>query len=528
MTPQNGTYVVLETEHAALRQRVAELERSEQRLRAVFEGITDVILVMDQDGRYLDILPTNPDLLYKPSQELIGKTLHEVMPTAVADQFLLIVRQVLLTGVLDTIEYMLPIQGNEIWFNATLKPVSDTTIVLVARDITARKRAEEALRRDQAFFRAGPLVFFNWNSAEGWPVETVSPNVWHMFGYHADDFITGRVPYFSIVFPNDRERIIAEVQAHSAAGVSTFQQEYRILHSRGEIRWIYDFTTVIRNAQGTITNYYGYLLDITQHKQAEERLRANEAWLQTIIESNPIGVVITSAADGTVLYANEQLGQTFAIPIDQLIGQQAPNFYARTADREQFIQNVVCGDGLHSQEVEMKKLDGTCFWAVLSSRKLEFAGQEVIYSSVYDITERKQAERERLALHEQIIAAQQSAIRELSTPLIPIADGVVIMPLIGSIDSARAQQILETLLEGISRYRSRVAILDVTGVQVMDTQIASALSRAAKAVQLLGAQVILTGIHPQVAQTLVHLGVELDGIITRSTLQAGIAYVLQR
>jgi anti-anti-sigma factor len=144
------------------------------------------------------------------------------------------------------------------------------------------------------------------------------------------------------------------------------------------------------------------------------------------------------------------------------------------------------------------------------------------------IEQQKQAEAERAGLHEQIIEAQRAALRELSTPLIPVSDNVVIMPLIGTIDTGRAQQVMETLLEGVAHYQARLAILDITGVSIVDTQVAQALIGAAQAVKLLGAQVILTGIQPQIAQTLVHLGVDLSGIETRGSLQNGIAYALRQ
>lgn len=101
------------------------------------------------------------------------------------------------------------------------------------------------------------------------------------------------------------------------------------------------------------------------------------------------------------------------------------------------------------------------------------------------------------------------------------------MPLIGTVDSRRAQLVLETLLEGIAAYQAQVAILDITGVQIVDTQVANALIDAAQAVRLLGADVVLTGIRPEVAQTLVGIGADLSGIITCSTLQSGIAYALR-
>jgi anti-anti-sigma regulatory factor len=147
-------------------------------------------------------------------------------------------------------------------------------------------------------------------------------------------------------------------------------------------------------------------------------------------------------------------------------------------------------------------------------------------SMLVDVTERKRAEkalRQSIVL-EETIQAQNAVLAELSTPLIPISDQIVAMPLIGSVDSRRAQQVIETLLQGIATTGAKVAILDITGVPVVDTQVADALIRAAQAVKLLGAQVVLTGIRPEVAQTLVGLGTDLRGIVTRSSLQGGIAY----
>jgi anti-anti-sigma regulatory factor len=143
-----------------------------------------------------------------------------------------------------------------------------------------------------------------------------------------------------------------------------------------------------------------------------------------------------------------------------------------------------------------------------------------------DVTQRKNAEtllRQQIKL-EETIQAQNAVLAELSTPLIPISDEVMVMPLVGAVDSKRAQQVLESLLQGIASCRARIAILDITGVPVVDTQVANALIRAAQAVKLLGAHVVLTGIRPEVAQTLIGLGADLSGIITRSSLQSGIAY----
>jgi rsbT co-antagonist protein RsbR len=144
-----------------------------------------------------------------------------------------------------------------------------------------------------------------------------------------------------------------------------------------------------------------------------------------------------------------------------------------------------------------------------------------------DITDRKRAEQERDALQKQIIESQQAFLRELSTPLVPLAAGVLAMPLIGSVDTARASQIIESLLNGIAAQRARLALLDITGVRVVDTHVASTLVQAARAAKLLGAEVVLTGINAEVASALVRLGADLGDVVTRSTLESGIAYAYE-
>jgi PAS domain S-box-containing protein len=193
------------------------------------------------------------------------------------------------------------------------------------------------------------------------------------------------------------------------------------------------------------------------------------------------------------------------------------------------IDALLAGQITHSRNPNIRKDSEviTCQWynALLHDRNGVVTG---VLSQVEDVSAQEQAEQERLALKESVIRGQQAALREISTPLIPVAAGVVVMPLVGTIDSNRAQQILETLLEGISERQAYQAILDITGVRVVDTQVAQALVRTAQAAGLLGAQVILTGIGAEVAQTLVSLGADLRGITTYSTLQAGIAAVLAR
>jgi anti-anti-sigma factor len=110
----------------------------------------------------------------------------------------------------------------------------------------------------------------------------------------------------------------------------------------------------------------------------------------------------------------------------------------------------------------------------------------------------------------------------------PIISGVVVMPLVGALDNSRAAHVLEALLQGVSANRASIAIVDITGVPDINGDAAAILIRAAQAVRLVGAEVVLTGIQPSIARTLIELGVDLSGVVTRGTLKSGIAYALRR
>jgi rsbT co-antagonist protein RsbR len=131
-----------------------------------------------------------------------------------------------------------------------------------------------------------------------------------------------------------------------------------------------------------------------------------------------------------------------------------------------------------------------------------------------------------LAERERALEAQRQLIQELSAPIVPIHAGVLLLPLVGAVDSRRATQIMESALEQIVRYQADVLILDITGVPLVDTGVANYLIQMARAVTLLGARVALVGIGAEIAQTVVQLGVDLRDIIIRANLQDGISYAL--
>jgi rsbT co-antagonist protein RsbR len=129
---------------------------------------------------------------------------------------------------------------------------------------------------------------------------------------------------------------------------------------------------------------------------------------------------------------------------------------------------------------------------------------------------------------EEVILRQQQEMMELSTPVVKLWEGVLALPLIGTLDSARTQIVMEALLQKIVETGSRVAIIDITGVPTVDTLVAQHLLKTITAARLMGADCIISGIRPQIAQTIVHLGVELGDVITKSNLADAFTLALQR
>lgn len=120
----------------------------------------------------------------------------------------------------------------------------------------------------------------------------------------------------------------------------------------------------------------------------------------------------------------------------------------------------------------------------------------------------------------------EAVISELAVPVVPLLEGVIVLPLVGSLDTRRAQQVIESLLTGIAEQQADVAIIDITGVPIVDTQVASSLGQAIRAASLLGARVVITGIGARIAQTLVALDIDFSSVTTCANLRDGIEAAL--
>jgi len=266
-------------------------------------------------------------------------------------------------------------------------------------------------------------------------------------------------------------------------------------------------------------------------RELESALATSEDRFDALVTGVQVGVVI-QAPNAEIIFCNDLALELLGLTRDQMLGKTSmdPSWNVIHEDGSPFpgethpvpvaiatrkpVRNVVMG--------VYRPVTKDRAWILVNAMpQLTPEGELVqVVCTFADISERVAAE--------EMVRRQAEMLAELSTPLIPISDKAVVVPLIGVVDERRAAQVIEILASGVTERRAELAILDMTGVPIVDMQAAQALMRAAAVVRLLGAKMVLTGVRPPVARMLVDLGVELGDITLLSTLQSGIAYAFEK
>ncbi|MFP4436633.1 MAG: PAS domain S-box protein [Chloroflexaceae bacterium] len=532
MTSDVETIQTLRAENARLQQRIAELEQQAEPmpattpavdLRSILQGVVAhipaTLLVQDLQGYTL--LTDQHTIIEQVAPAAVnGSADLAHFPAEVQATWHTAAQQVSATGQPVELEATVGHGSEARNFRVSGFPLYAAGETLVATaglvtEITRQRQTEEQLRLAQfCLDHCGDSVY--WVDATGHH-RYVNDTACQRLGYTHAELLSKRVVDIDLEMTEETWEVAWK--ATRKYGTLTFES----LHSSKEERIL----PVEIAANYLEFDEKAFLCifarDISGRKQMADELRT----FQALVENAPDAIAVTDM-EGVVVYANPAYHALHGYG-DATVGMHlgatvAPEAEALASDAMQTVRKA----GIwHGASVNQRH-DGSRFPVQSSLFALwdERGATQAIAVINRDMTSVKQAEDARAELQQQIIDAQQATLRELSTPLIPITDHVVMLPLIGVVDSRRAQQVLEALLEGVARYQARMLILDITGMQVIDTRVAGAIIRAAQAVRLLGAQVLLTGIGPEIAQTIVHLGIDLSGIDTRGSLQAGIAHAL--
>lgn len=338
----------------------------------------------------------------------------------------------------------------------------------------------------------------------------------------ADRLLARNLGLFGII-------VLIEVIVAAIAGVIFIVRPIRIMAqatqqlAEGDLTTTIDTTRNMGDLSILATSFNNMVAQLRQH---EENLRLAEIRYRKLVEKVPTIIYTMNLQTHHMIYISPRF--------ETMIGER-PEYYlnddqkwldlVHPDDRSSYLRRVQQSTETghaHMLEYRIQRHDGSYVWVrddgVVTH---DDAGHlHELQGTMLDISERKEAE--------EIIQMQAETMRELSTPLLYIGDNVALMPVIGALDSQRATQMMETLLKGVESRGAKIVILDITGVSVVDTQVARAIIDMESSVRLLGARMMLTGVRPDVAQAIVGLGIDLHTIMTHSTLQSGIGYVLQK
>jgi rsbT co-antagonist protein RsbR len=524
--------------HADLHRRIRELEESERLFRGFVEETDDIITRTDADGALLYLNPAAARSLELTAAACAGRRLFDFLhpedrkrveaelSDGIAHQSTSVTLESRFVGGSGQILELL-------WrFNLRYDEGRLTAINAIARDIRDRKRIEQSLREREAGLAEAQRIAHlgNWNLDI--PTDSLSwtDEIYRIFGLTPQEFKANRGAFFERVHPDDAAYVVRENEA-ALANERPYSVEHRIIRPNGEVRHVFQKAEVTFDESGAPVRFFGTVQDITEQVEADAARREREMRLrmfESLVEHAMDGITVTDLT-GRTEYVNPAFLRECGVSDPEAARQRdLVTFYADEEARrfQGEIMAEVLSSGHWQGRLWAARADGSRYLAHTSMVVLTDPTEKpvAVASFTRNITAEYEVERQREALQEQMIEAHQATIRALATPLIPLAEGLIAMPLVGTIDGARAQQIVETLLRGISDQRARTAIMDITGVKLVDAAVADGLLRAARAARLLGAEVILTGVSPEVARVLVELSIDMGGLVTCSTIERGIAH----
>jgi len=365
---------------------------TEIQLKDLFAAITDVILVVDENGRYLEIAPTDPTLLYMPANKILGKTIKEIFPAEQAEFFLSKIRETLSAKKAINLEYSLMIGDKEVSFLGTLSTLSVNKVVLVARDITELKKVQEKFRESEEKYRQlteltpdgilvhvdGKIVYAN--SASAKILGATEPK--GLVGRSVLDFVH---PDFQVIVKERVNNIIQENEIALAIQEQLIRLDGSVIYA--------EVTAIPFNYQNKKAVQVVFS-DITSRKQSEDRLRESEEKFRSITEQIKEMVYITDIK-GIITYVSPASLQIFGFLPEEMQARDFTDFLDESQIPKAitaFTQATSLGVPSSGLELLMKRKDGTLFTGELNGVVYKLPDYPGTLGLIRDITNRKQAE----------------------------------------------------------------------------------------------------------------------------------------
>ena len=361
-------------------------------MQALFASMQDAVLVIDQNGVYQRVAPTNPNKSYLKPEQVIGKTLDDFFPPEQVEKFHKVIQQVLETGETEQIEYQLKINGYSPWFESSISPMDANTTIWVARDISERKQTEAKLQLQSAALEAAAntIVITNRDGIIEWANSAFEG----LTGFDPVEAI-GEKPGALLKSGKQGPKFYEDLWRTILSG-NTWHDELVNRRKDGNLYFEEMTITPLRDADNEISHFIAVKQDITERKKAEEALVKSEKEYRTLFENMPIGLYRTSA-DGHILDANMALVNMFGYPSrSALLAQKADELYADPELDNKFKSEILTKGLLSAFEAEFRRYDQQTFWAEDYVHVIYDADGHPLYyeGSLINITDRKKAEND--------------------------------------------------------------------------------------------------------------------------------------
>ncbi len=488
-------------------------EQKNLELAAIVESSDDAIVGKTLEGMIVSWNRGAEQIYGYTAEEVKGRNISMLMPDDRGDEMkgiLSKVREGAQVAHHETIR--ISKDGRRIPMSMTISPMRDAHGKIVGassigRDITLQKDVEEKLKLASTYNRS--LI-----EASLDPLVTIGP----------DGTITDVNKATELATGHPREKLIGtdfcsyftEPDKARAGYQQVFEKGFvtdyplTIRHKDGKLIDVLYNASVYRDIQGNVLGVFAAARDITEKKLAE-------SYNRSLIEAS-LDPLVTIGPDGTITDVNKATELATGCSREKLIGTDFCTYFTEPDKARAGYQQAFNEGSVRDYPLEIRHSKGQVISVLYNASVYRDDKGDIIglFAAARDITLQKQT-MERLS-------EQQKAFMEVSVPVVRIWNRIILVPLIGVFDSKRAQLLTETLLASIEDAQAKIAILDISGIPIMDTLVAKHLLSTVAAARLMGTECFITGIRASISQTLVHLGIDLSGVVTKTTLDEGIKH----
>jgi len=378
------------------RKRVEEALRvSEAQLSGLFAAMNDVVIVFDRTGKYISIAPTHPDLLIKPSEELIGKTLYDVFPKCEAESFSKDILAVLETRKIRQVEYSMLISGQTTWFTATISPMQEDTVLWVAHDITRRKRVEEELVKEQYDMQAlmNYLPTYIYFKDQASRFIRISKSQALRFGLSDPAQAIGKTD-FDFFTAEHAQQAYEDEQTIIRTGQPLIKEEKETWTDHPD-KWVSTTKMPMRDDAGNLIGTFGISTDITERKRVEEELVREKKFLEALNLNSPVAIVVVDN-DGRILSCNPAFEKLFSYKDEEILGALLDTIVTTNetfAEAQQYTKQIL-HTTVHAISKRRRK-DGSLVDVEIFGVPVFVEGKKIAALAIYhDISELMRARRE--------------------------------------------------------------------------------------------------------------------------------------